>query len=500
MPERKFLMALDQGTTSSRALIFDLNGNVISTGQVEFTQIYPQPGYVEHDPMEIISSQTTAARSAMLSGGVLASEIAAIGITNQRETTVAWRRSNGQPLYNAIVWQCRRSAPFCEQLIADGHRDYIKEKTGLIIDSYFSATKMRWLLDNVPEVAQAAKENDLCFGTVDTWLLWNLTGGRSFATDVTNASRTMLFDITAMDWDERLLEITGVPRNALPAVCDSCGDFGTTNEYIFGAPIPVTGIAGDQHAAMFGQCCFDEGVAKITYGTGSFILMNAGSRPPVSESGLLATIGWRINGQVVYALEGSAFNAGSAIKWLRDELHMIESAAQADQWAEEVEDTAGVSFVPAFTGMGAPHWDMYARGALMGLTRGATNRHIARAVLESIALQCCELVSAMGKDTGVEIKELRVDGGVSRSRFVMQLQADLLGIPVLRPKCVETTAIGAAMLAGLGCGVYSDIDRLRSVWELDTRFEPAMSREQAAAKMRLWDKTVQRCAGWAQDE
>jgi len=500
MPERKYLMSLDQGTTSSRALIFDMQGNVVSTGQVEFRQIYPQPGYVEHDPMEIIASQTTAARTAMLNGGVLAGEIAAIGITNQRETTVAWRRSTGQPLYNAIVWQCRRSSSFCEQLIADGHRDYIKETTGLIIDSYFSATKMRWLLDNVPEVAQAAEEKDLCFGTVDTWLLWNLTGGRTFATDVTNASRTMLFDITKMDWDERLLEIIGVPRDALPKVCDSCGYFGMTNEYIFGAEIPITGIAGDQQAAMFGQCCYDEGVAKITYGTGSFILMNVGEKPPVSKSGLLASIGWRVGGKTVYALEGSAFNAGSAIKWLRDELHMIESPAQADRWAEEVEDTAGVSFVPAFTGMGAPHWDMYARGGLMGITRGATNKHIARAVLESIALQCCELVSAMVSDTGVEIKELRVDGGVSKSRFVMQLQADLLGIPVLRPKCVETTAIGAAMLAGLGCGMYSDIEQLRSVWELDTRFEPSMSREEAGAKMRLWNKTVQRCAGWAQDE
>jgi len=303
-----------------------------------------------------------------------------------------------------------------------------------------------------------------------------------------------------MDWDERLLEIIGVPRDALPKVCDSCGYFGMTNEYIFGAEIPITGIAGDQQAAMFGQCCYDEGVAKITYGTGSFILMNVGEKPPVSKSGLLASIGWRVGGKTVYALEGSAFNAGSAIKWLRDELHMIESPAQADRWAEEVEDTAGVSFVPAFTGMGAPHWDMYARGGLMGITRGATNKHIARAVLESIALQCCELVSAMVSDTGVEIKELRVDGGVSKSRFVMQLQADLLGIPVLRPKCVETTAIGAAMLAGLGCGMYSDIEQLRSVWELDTRFEPSMSREEAGAKMRLWNKTVQRCAGWAQDE
>ncbi len=500
MPERKYLMSLDQGTTSSRALIFDCAGKVISTGQVEFTQIYPKPGFVEHDPMEIISSQMTAARTAIINGGILAGEIAAIGISNQRETTVAWRRSTGQPLYNAIVWQCRRGAPFCEQLTADGHREYIKEKTGLIIDSYFSASKMRWLLDNVPEVARAAEENDLCFGTIDTWLLWNLTGGKSFATDVTNACRTMLFDITSMDWDDRLLEIVGVSRDALPKVCDSCGYFGMTNEYIFGAEIPVTGMAGDQHAAMFGQCCFDEGVVKTTFGTGSFILMNVGSKPPVSKSGLLATIGWRINGQTVYALEGSAFNAGSAIKWLRDELHMIESAQQADQWAEEVEDTAGVAFVPAFTGMGAPHWDMYSRGGLLGLTRGATNKHIARAVLESIALQCCELVSAMSSDTGVEIKELRVDGGVSNSRFVMQFQADLLGIPVMRPRCVETTAMGAAMLAGLGCGMYSDTEQLRSLWEPDTRFEPEMSREAAAERMRLWDKSVARCAGWAQDQ
>ncbi len=499
MPERKYLMSLDQGTTSSRAIIFDLEGRVVSTGQVEFAQIYPSPGLVEHDPEEIISSQIKAARTALLSGGLLAGEIAAIGISNQRETTVAWRRSTGKPLYNAIVWQCRRGAPFCEQLIADGHAEYIKQKTGLIIDSYFSASKMRWLLDNVPEVCEAAAEDDLCFGTVDSWLLWRLTGGRTFATDVTNACRTMLYDINAMDWDERLPEIVGVPRSALPRVCDSCGYFGMTQDSIFGAEIPVTGIAGDQHAAMFGQCCFDEGVAKITYGTGSFILMNAGSRPPVSQSGLLATVGWRINGKTVYALEGSAFNAGSAIKWLRDELHMIESPMQADQWAEEVADTAGVAFVPAFTGMGAPHWDMYSRGGLMGLTRGATNKHIARAVLESIALQCCELVSAMSRDTGLEIKELRVDGGVSNSRFVMQLQSDLLGIPVLRPGCVETTALGAAMLAGLGCGLYSGTEQLCSVWTAGTRFEPTMSREEAAERMRLWNKAVERCAGWARE-
>lgn len=499
MSERRYLMALDQGTTSSRAIIFDRDGSMVSVGQVEFKQIYPQPGYVEHDPMEIVDSQMTAARTAMKNGSISADEIAAIGITNQRETTIAWQRSTGRPLYNAIVWQCRRGAPFCETLVDRGEKEYIKEKTGLIIDSYFSASKMRWLLDNVPETAELAAKDDLCFGTVDTWLLWNLTGGKVFATDVSNASRTMLFDINTLDWDAHLLEVVGVPRSALPEVKPSCGLFGTANEHIFGAEIPVTGIAGDQHAAMFGQCAFDTGVAKITYGTGSFILMNVGAKPPVSESGLVATVGWQIGDDTVYALEGSAFNAGSAIKWLRDELHMIESPQQADKWAEEVEDTAGAAFVPAFTGLGAPHWDMYARGGLLGVTRGVTNKHIARAVLESIALQCCELVSAMSKDTGVEIKELRVDGGVSNSRFVMQLEADLLGIPVLRPKCVETTAIGAAMLAGLGCGIYQSTDELKGIWELDTRFEPTMSREQAASKLAVWKKSVERCSHWAEE-
>lgn len=496
MPEKKYILALDQGTTSSRGIVFDLQGNAVSTGQVEFEQIYPQPGYVEHDPMEILSSQLDSAKAALKNGGISAEEIAAIGITNQRETTIAWQRSTGRPLYNAIVWQCRRGAPLCEQLIAEGEKEYIKEKTGLVIDAYFAASKMKWLLDNVSEVKELAAADDLCFGTVDTWLLWNLTGGKTFATDVSNASRTMLFDINKLDWDEHLLERMGVPRSALPEVKPSCGLFGVTDKDIFGAEIPVTGIAGDQHAAMFGQCCFDEGVVKITYGTGSFLLMNVGSKPTVSESGLLSTIGWQIGDKVVYALEGSAFNAGSAIKWLRDELHLIKDPQQADEWAEEVEDSAGLSFVPAFTGLGAPYWDMYARGALLGITRGATSKHIARAVLESIALQCCDLVDAMSRDSGIPIKEVRVDGGVSRSRFVMQMQADLLNIPALRPKCVETTAIGAAMLAGLGAGVYADTDELRDIWQLDTRFEPERDEEWRRKQLSRWKKAVERCSAW----
>ncbi len=497
--EKKYILALDQGTTSSRAIVFDLKGNAVSTGQVEFQQIYPQPGYVEHDPMEILSSQMTAARPAIINAGINVLEIASIGITNQRETTIAWQRSTGRPLYNAIVWQCRRGARLCDQLVEEGLKDYIQEKTGLVIDAYFSASKMKWMLDNVPEIAELAARDDLCFGTVDSWLLWNLTGGKVHATDVSNVSRTMLYDINRLDWDERLLTRLGIPRSSLPEVKPSVGLFGICNEHIFGAPIPITGIAGDQHAAMFGQCCFDKGVTKITYGTGCFILMNAGKCPPVSKAGLIATVAWQIGDEVVYALEGSAFNCGSAIKWLRDELHIIKSPQQADQWALEVEDTAGVCFVPAFTGLGAPHWDMYARGAIMGITRGATNKHIARAVLESIALQTTELVDAMSKDSGTDIRELRVDGGVSNGDFVMQLQADLLGIPVLRPVCVETTAIGAAMMAGLGCGVYSSTDELREVWSLQRRFEPDMPREEAEKKIKLWAKAVERCSNWAEE-
>ncbi len=496
MPDKKYIMAMDQGTTSSRCIIFDTDGKAVGSYQEEFEQIFPQPGFVEHNPMEILSSQMNSARMAMSDAGITADEIAAIGITNQRETVIAWQRSTGKPVYNAIVWQCRRSAPFCEKLKADGTADYIKEKTGLIIDAYFSGTKMKWILDNVPEAGRLNEEGDLCFGTVDSWLLWNLTGGKVHATDITNASRTMLFDIHKRDWDDKLLDIMGVRRESLPEVRASAGYFGTSVESILGAEIPITGIAGDQHAATFGQCCFEEGSAKNTYGTGCFILMNTGDKPIVSESGLLTTVCWQLGDKVTYALEGSAFNAGSAIKWLRDELHIIESPQQADAFAEEVDNSYGLSFVPAFTGLGAPYWDMYARGVLLGITRGTSNKHIARAVLESIALQCYDLFRAMEKDSGISLTEIKVDGGVSNSRFVMQLQADLLGLDVVRPSFVETTALGAAYFAGIGAGIWHDLEELRSVWELGRRFEPSVSREAAEKQIQLWHRAVERSMSW----
>ncbi len=499
MPDKKYILSMDQGTTSSRCIIFDLEGKAVSTFQEEFNQIFPQPGYVEHDPMEILSSQMNSARMAMKNAGITAEKIAAIGITNQRETVIAWQRSTGRPIYNAIVWQCRRSAPFCETLKSDGTDVYIKEKTGLIVDAYFSATKMKWILENVPEAKELNEKNDLCFGTVDSWLLWNLTGGKVHATDITNASRTMLFDIHKRDWDDKLLGIMGVSRESLPEVKASAGYFGTSVESIFGGEIPITGIAGDQHAAAFGQCCFEKGSAKNTYGTGCFIIMNTGDTPIVSESGLLTTVCWQLGDEVTYALEGSAFNAGSAIKWLRDELHIIESAQQADRFAEEVEDSCGLSFVPAFTGLGAPYWDMYARGVLLGITRGTTNKHIARAVLESIALQCYDLFMAMEKDSGIKLTEIKVDGGVSNSRFVMQLQADLLGRNVIRPAFVETTALGAAYFAGIGAGIWKNLDELRSVWKLDRTFTPEISSEDAEKHIKLWHRAVERSMNWASE-
>lgn len=498
MAEKKYILALDQGTTSSRCIVFDLNGKNICTSQEAFKQIYPVPGYVEHDPMDILNTQFGSVRKAMEKGGISPEEVLCIGITNQRETVFAWQRSTGRPVYNAIVWQCRRGAPFCEKLKADGTAEYIKQVTGLVIDSYFSASKMKWILDNVPEAKELNDKDDLCFGTVDSWLMWNLTGGKVHATDVSNASRTMLFDIRKLDWDDKLLQIVGVKRSSLPEVKPSAVLFGYSEEAIFGAAIPITGVAGDQHAATFGQCCFEPGFAKNTYGTGCFILMNTGNTPVVSESGLLTTIGWQIGDKVTYALEGSAFNAGSAIKWLCEEAHMAQSAIEADRFAEEVEDCGGVSFVPAFTGLGAPYWDMYARGGLLGITRGTSNKHIARAVLESIALQCTDLFKAMEKDSGIELKELRVDGGVSNSSFVMQMQADLLGIDVLRPEFVETTALGAAYFAGIGAGVWKDEKELAGVWRLGRRFEPQKDKEFAEEKIRIWHKTVSRCRDWAE--
>lgn len=429
----QYILSLDQGTTSSRAVLFDALGGIAGMGQREFTQIYPQPGYVEHDAVEILQTQLYAMRQAVHEAEITAEDIAAISITNQRETTVAWDSETGIPICNAIVWQCRRTAPECERLIAEGLEEYIHKTTGLIIDPYFSGTKMKWILDNVPKAKVLAKEHRLRFGTVDTWLIYSLTEGESYVTDVTNASRTMLFDIQKLDWDEKMLNVFGIPRDALPKVVDSSGVVGMCSETILGRKIPIAGIAGDQHAALFGQCCFDKGMAKNTYGTGCFVLMNTGDKPVFSDRGLITTIGWCVNGETTYALEGSAFNAGSAIKWLRDELKLIANPQEADLLAETVEDAGGAVFVPAFTGLGAPYWDMYARGALLGVTRGTSKAHICRAVLESIAYESYDLVKAMEAGSGTEISELRVDGGASRSRFLMQYQADLLHCVARQP-------------------------------------------------------------------
>ena len=492
----KFVLALDQGTTSSRAVLFDEKGNVRGMGQREFTQIYPQPGFVEHDAEEILLTQLFAMREAVEAAGVSAGEIAAIGITNQRETVVAWDSETGAPICNAIVWQCRRTAPECERLQKTGMADYIHRTTGLIIDPYFSGTKMKWILENVPRARELAAENRLRFGTVDSWLIFSLTKGKSYVTDVTNASRTMLFDIQKLDWDEKMLAEFGVPRSALPKVVDSSGLAGVCDASFLGAEIPICGIAGDQHAALFGQCCFEKGMAKNTYGTGCFVLMNTGSRPVFSDKGLLTTVAWKIGEEVTYALEGSAFNAGSAIQWLRDELELIHTPQEADALAESVSDTGGAAFVPAFTGLGAPYWDMYARGALLGVTRGTSRAHLCRAVLESIAYESLDLVEAMEQGSGTALTELRVDGGASRSRFLMQYQCDLLGKTVRQPVCLETTALGAAMLAGLAAGVWKSLDDLSAVWQAGKEYTPAQPKTATQPAVERWHKAVERSRAW----
>ncbi len=497
MQTGKYILAVDQGTTSSRAVLFDALGSVVAMGQKEFRQIYPQPGFVEHDPAEILETTLFAMRQAVGAAKISPKDIAAIGITNQRETTVAWDRETGEPACNAIVWQCRRTAPECERLKAAGLEEHIRETTGLIIDPYFSGTKMKWILENVPKARELLHRHRLCFGTVDSWLVYSLTGGRSFVTDVTNASRTMLFDIHRLDWDETLLHELGVPVETLPKVV-SCGEIvGLCAKEILGEEIPIAGMAGDQHAALFGQCCHETGMAKNTYGTGCFVLMNTGETPVASRNGLITTIGWMLDGKPTYALEGSAFNAGSAIQWLRDELELIRTPQEADRLAETVEDSGGVTFVPAFTGLGAPYWDMYARGALLGLTRGAKRAHVCRAVLESIALESWDLVRLMERESGVALSELRVDGGASRSRFLMQTQADLLDCRVRRPQCLETTALGAAMLAGLTVGLWQDLAALSGLWRLDTEFSPDYPAHRREADLARWHEAVARAGGWA---
>ncbi len=496
----KYIMALDQGTTSSRAIIFNTYGAIVGMGQKEFEQYYPQPGYVEHDPVEILETQLYAMREAVAQAGIKADDIAAIGITNQRETTVAWDSVTGVPVCNAIVWQCRRTAPECERLKKKGMSDYIYDTTGLIIDAYFSGTKMKWILDNVPAAKELAAKGRLRFGTIDTWLIFSLTDGKTYVTDVSNASRTMLFDIHRLRWDDRMLQELGIPRSALPQVVESSGIVGMCQSPVLGMEIPIAGIAGDQHAALFGQCCFEPGMAKNTYGTGCFILMNTGTQPVKSTNGLLTTIGWSVNGRVTYALEGSAFHAGSAINWMRDGIKIIQEPHDADLMAESVGDSGGVVFVPAFTGLGAPYWDMYARGILIGMTRGTTDAHIARAVLESIAFESYDLFQCMQNDSGVPIKELRVDGGVSKSRFLMQFQSDLIHCTVCRPSCVETTAMGAAMLAGIAVGVWDDLEELGNLWKAQTAFYPSMEQAKKEKLLSRWHKAVERCRGWEMEE
>ena len=490
MSEKRYILSLDQGTTSSRSIIFDQDGSMKGIAQMEFPQIYPQPGWVEHDPKEIWYTQYETAKQAIENAEINPSQIAAIGITNQRETTVLWDKNTGEPVCNAIVWQCRRTADFCASLASDPQTvAAISEKTGLKPDAYFSATKIRWILDNVPGVRERAARGEILFGTVDCYLLWQLTGVH--ATDVTNASRTLLYNIHTMDWDEDLLRLFDIPRSLLPLVKPSVGFFGSTKIELFGCSLPVTGIAGDQHAALFGQACFAEGDAKNTYGTGCFLMMNTGSRPVASKNGLLTTVAWSKGDQVTYALEGSVFIGGAVLQWLRDELKIITSAPEADIIAASV-DNGGVYLVPAFTGMGAPYWDMYARGTITGLTRGTTRANIIRAALESIAFQTNDLLMAMGKDTGVPFTSLKVDGGASRSDVILQLQADLLGAPVDRPANTETTAQGAAFMAGLGVGLWKDEAEIAAIRRTAKLFSPSMEDAEKEAFLNGWKKAVGR--------
>ena len=480
MTARRFILALDQGTTGSRAIVVDPDGAVRGGGYVELPQHYPKPGWVEHDAGEIWETTTQAIGQALDAARITAAEIAAVGITNQRETAMLWERASGRPVHRAIVWQCRRTAPLCERLKAEEHEALFRHKTGLMLDPYFSGTKIRWLLDEVPGAAQRAERGELCFGTVDSWLLWRLTGGAVHATDPTNASRTLCFDIRTLRWDEGLCKILGVPVAILPEVRPSAGAFGETAAGVLPAGIPVTGIAGDQQSALFGQCCFEPGMAKNTYGTGCFILLNTGPRPVASEHGLLTTVAWQIGGATTYALEGSVFIGGAVVQWLRDGLGIIGTAAESEALAESVADAGGVYLVPAFTGLGAPYWDPYARGALVGLTRGTTKAHIARAALEAIAYQNRDVLDAMAKDSGAPLAALRVDGGAAANNFLCQFQADVLNVEVLRPAVTETTAMGAAFLAGVGAGLWTAAD-LAGRWRLERRFRPSPGSASRAA-------------------
>ena len=492
----QYIMALDAGTTSNRCILFDQEGRVRAAAQKEFPQIFPRPGWVEHDAREIWATQLGVAVEAMGKIGATAADITAIGITNQRETTVVWDRATGEPVYNAIVWQCRRTSAYCDELKARGYAEAIRRKTGLVVDAYFSGPKIRWILDNVPGTRRRAEAGELLFGTVETWLIWLLTGGRVHVTDYSNASRTMLFNINTLDWDDELLDLMDIPRSMLPTPVPSSQVYGETDPGFFGRSIPIAGAAGDQQAALFGQACFTPGQAKNTYGTGCFLLMNTGDKPVFSSSGLVTTVAWSLGSRVSYALEGSIFVAGAAIQWLRDEMRLIDSAADSEYHAGKVADTAGCYVVPAFTGLGAPYWDQYARGAIVGLTRGVNKNHIIRATLESIAYQVSDVLEAMRADSGIALTSLKVDGGASSNNVLMQLQADILQVTVHRPVCVETTALGAAYLAGLAVDYWSSQEEIARNWAVDRTFLPAITTQERDKKLQGWKRAVTRAFDW----
>lgn len=497
--KEKLILALDQGTTSSRAILFNHSGAIEYVSQKNFEQIFPTPGWVEHDPNEIWSSQISVAAEVIAKAGISGLEVAAIGITNQRETTIVWDKETGEPVYNAIVWQDRRTSKYCDELKDQGHAEAIKEKTGLVLDAYFSATKLKWILDNVEGAREKAAEGKLCFGTVDTWLVWKLTRGKMFITDVSNASRTMLLNIHTLEWDQELLDLFDIPRSVLPEVKQSSEIYGETATTLFSTKIPIAGIAGDQQAALFGQMCITPGMVKNTYGTGCFLLMNTGKEAVSSKNNLLTTVAWKINGEVNYALEGSVFVGGAAIQWLRDGLKLIRTSEEVNDLAASVEDNGGVYFVPALTGLGAPYWDQYARGTIVGVTRGTTNGHIARATLEGIAFQVYDIVKSMEADSGRPSLELRVDGGASASDLLMQIQSDLFSVKITRPKTLETTALGAAYLAGLAVGYWKDINEIQSQWVVDKDFHPQLDKEKADHMIHFWNKAVKRSQSWIED-
>lgn len=494
-----YILAFDQGTTSSRAIIFNKKGDIVSVAQKEFTQIFPQPGWVEHDANEIWSTQLGVATEAVLKAGLTIHDIASIGITNQRETAVVWDRKTSQPVYNAIVWQDRRTSDYCDELKRNGSAATIKEKTGLVTDAYFSATKVKWILDNVSGARAKAANGELCFGTMDSWLLWKLTNGKRHVTDVTNASRTMFFNIHTMQWDDDLLQLFGIPKSMLPEVCSSSEVYGHTQHLLTAADIPISGIAGDQQAALFGQMCIHPGMVKNTYGTGCFMLMNTGTKPVASNNNLLTTVAWKIGNEVQYALEGSVFIAGAVVQWLRDGLKLIQTSADVEALSLKAEDNGGIYMVPAFTGLGAPYWNQHARGMIVGLTRGSSDAHIARAAVESIAYQTMDVLKAMEADAGLSIKEVRVDGGATVNNYLMQFQADILNTNVIRPQITETTALGAAYMAGLAVGFWNDIKEVETYWQKERGFEAAMNNDTRATYQKNWQKAIRAAQAWTEE-